>query len=101
MEAGRAYLAHQVNIADVNSQLQGRGGDADLDLAGLEFLFGIQADFAGQAAVVGYDGLFTQACTHLVGHSFHKPPGVDEHQRRLVLVDHPGDGVQRFPPQLV
>ena len=78
---GRTYLAHQVHVAYVYPQLQGRGGNTDLDLARLEFLLGVQADFAGKAAVMGHDRILSQAGAHLVRHPLHQPPRVDEHQR--------------------
>jgi hypothetical protein len=39
----RGDLADQVDIADIDAQLQRRGGDQHLQLAALEPLFGIQA----------------------------------------------------------
>ena len=49
----RTELADEVHIADVDTQFQRRGGDQNLELAGLEPLFGLQAVFPGQASVMG------------------------------------------------
>jgi hypothetical protein len=55
--ARRADLAHQVDIADIDAQLQRGGGDQHLQFAALEPLLGVQAQLLGQAAVVGGHGV--------------------------------------------
>ena len=82
---GRADLAHQVDVADIDSQLQGGGGDQHLQLAGLEALLGVQAHLLGQAAVVGGHCGFAQALAQMPGQALGQTPGVDEDQRGAVL----------------
>ena len=53
--AGRAQLADQIDLADVDAQLQRRRGHQHLELAGLEPLLGVQPPLLGEAAVMGGD----------------------------------------------
>ena len=46
--AGGRDLANEIDGADIDAELKGSGGDEDLDLAGLEALFGVQAKGAGE-----------------------------------------------------
>ena len=50
---------------------------------------------------MGRHCLFAQPCGELVGHPFHQAPGINEHQRGAVLLDQPGDGVNRLAPDFV
>ena len=50
--ARRADLAHQVDVADVDAELERGGRDQRLQLAPLEPLLGLQAVLPGEAAVV-------------------------------------------------
>ena len=59
--AGRANLADQIDNTDVDTEFQGRRGDAYLDLPAFQFLFRGQPCGAGEATVVGHDGIVTQA----------------------------------------
>ena len=54
-------VTHQVDLADVDTQLQRSGGDADLDLSVFQLLLGVPPGRPGQAAVVGDHRLFSQA----------------------------------------
>ena len=78
--AGRFDLADQVDIADVDAQLQRGGGNQHLQLAVLQALFGVQAQFLGQAAMVRGHGRFAQAVAEVAGDAFGQAPGVDEYQ---------------------
>ena len=101
MERGRTNLAGQVHVAYVYAQFQRRRGDAHLDLARLQLLLGVEAGGAGQAAVVGHHRFLPQPDAELVRHPLHQPPGIDEHQRRVVGLDQLGYGIQRFAPKLM
>ena len=46
--ARRAELAHQLDVADVDAELERGGGHHDLELAGLEALLGVEAGFLGE-----------------------------------------------------
>ena len=51
---------HEVDRADVDAQLERRGGDHDLQLARLEPLLGVEAPRARQAAVVRGDRVLAE-----------------------------------------
>ena len=48
--ARRAELAHQLDVADVDAELERGGGHHDLELAGLEALLGVEAGFLARAS---------------------------------------------------
>ena len=60
-------MTHQLHIAYVQAQFQGGGGHQGLEFAALQPLFGIQAMFFGQAAVVGGDMLLPDALRQKTG----------------------------------
>ena len=53
----RADLAHQVDVADVDAELERRGRDERLQLAALQPLLGVEAALLRQAAVMRGDGV--------------------------------------------
>ena len=53
--AGGGDLADEVDVADVDAEFERGGGDEDLDLAVLQALLGVEAEVAGERAVVGGD----------------------------------------------
>ncbi|MNZ61958.1 hypothetical protein D3C78_800640 [compost metagenome] len=95
--ARRGDLAHQVDVADVDPQLQRRRGDQHLQVAALESLLGIQAKLLGQAAVVGGHGILAQALAQVPAQAFGQTSGVDEDQRGPVF---PGEGGEAVVDQL-
>ena len=105
----RAHLAHQVDGADIDSQLQGRGRDQQPDLSILELAFSLQAKFPGEASVVSGHILRPQALAQSEGHPLHHAAGIDKDQRRPVLQGQLGqprinivpDGVGSHRPQLL
>ena len=58
--ARRAELADEIDGADVDAELERRGRDHHLQLAGLEPLLGVEAPRARQAAVVRGDALLAE-----------------------------------------
>ena len=58
--ARRAELADQVDVADVDAELQRRGGHQHLQLAALQPLLGVEALLLRQAAVVRGDRVFAE-----------------------------------------
>ena len=53
--AGGADLADEVDVADVDAEFERGGGDEDFDFAVFEALLGVEAEGAGERAVVrGY-----------------------------------------------
>ena len=99
--AGRADVAHQFHVADVDAQLQRRGGHHHRHLRGLELLLGFEPGLAGEAAVVGQHLALAEPVGELVRHPFHQPPGVHEHQRGAVALDLLHDAVVDLGPQPV
>ena len=59
--AGGGDLADEIDGADVDAQLERGCGDEDLDLAGLEALLGVEAEGAGERAVMCGDCVFAEA----------------------------------------
>ena len=51
--AGGADLADEVDVADVDAEFERGGGDEDFDFAVFEALLGVEAEDAGERAVVG------------------------------------------------
>ena len=92
--AGRADLAHQLDRADVDAQLERGGGDQGAQLAGPQPGLDPVAAVLGQAAVVGGDHVVAEALAELMGQPLGQPAGVDEHQRGAVLGHQGGDAVE-------
>ena len=63
-------------------------------LAGAKTRLDSQPPVHRQAAVVGLDGVLAEAVGELMGDAFGHPPGVDEHEGRLVLCDVGGDALE-------
>ena len=73
-----ADLADEVDVADVDSEFQGCSGDQDFDFAVFQALFGIEAENAGERAVVGGYVLGADAGGEFEGDLFDEATGVDE-----------------------
>ena len=83
--ARRGELAHQVHLADVDPELQRRGGHQCAQLAALQARLRVQPRFLGHAAVVRGDVLLAEALGQMARDALRLPAGVDEHQRGAVL----------------
>ena len=83
--ARRAELAHQVDLADVDAELERGGGDQRAQLAALQALLGVEARLLRHAAVVRGDVLLAEALGQMARHALGLAARVDEHQRRAVL----------------
>ena len=99
--ARRAELAHQVHGADVDAQLQRRGGDQGAQRSLLEPPLRVQARLLGQTAVVGGHRVRAQALAQLVRGALGHAPRVDEDQRRAVRVDELAQAGVDLLPHLV
>jgi hypothetical protein len=55
----RADLAHEIDVAYIDSKLQRRGGDDDRQLSAFQFLLDIEAGLPRKAAVMGADFSFS------------------------------------------
>ena len=82
--AGGGDLADEVYISYVNAQLKRSGSDEDADLTVLQALLGVEAEFAGERAMVRGDAagakLIRQAFGEGVSDSLDQAAGVDEDQ---------------------
>jgi hypothetical protein len=97
----RAELADQIHIADIDAQLQRRGGHQHRQFAALEPLFRVQPQLLGQAAVMRGDGFLAQPVGQMPCRAFGHPPRVDEHQRRAMRLHPRGDLVVHQLPAVV
>ena len=86
--AGAGDLADQVDVADVDAEFERGGRDEDADLAVLQALLGVEAEFAGERAVVGGDTVRGRARFEALGEGegdlFDEAARVDEDQRGAV-----------------
>ena len=78
--ARRVDLTDELDGADVDAELERCGGDEQLDLAGLEFALGFEAELARERAVVCSDVFVAEALAELEGEPFGHGAGVDEDQ---------------------
>ncbi len=83
--ARRLNLADEVDGADVDAEFERGGGDEHANLAVLEAVLGVEAQLAGEAAVVAGDVLFAETFAEREGETFDHFAGVDEDQRGAVL----------------
>ncbi len=98
--AGAAELAHQIDIADVDAELERCGRDERTQLAALQALLGVEPVLARQAAVVRGDVLFADALGQVARGALGEPPRVDEDQRRAVLAHQRREAVVDLQPDL-
>jgi hypothetical protein len=99
--AGRADLAHQLDGADVDAQLERSGGHEGPEVAGPQPGLDPVAALLGEAAVVGRHRLVAEALGQLVGQALGQPAGVDEDERGAVLGHERGDPVEDVGQLLV
>ena len=99
--ARRAELTHQVDGADVDPQLQRRGGDQGAQRSLLEPPLRVEARLLGQAAVVGGHRVRAQALAQLVRGALGHAPRVDEDQRGAVRGDQLAQAGVDLLPHLV
>ena len=99
--ARRADLDHQIDGADINSELQRCGRHQHAEFAVLELVFGGQAQLARQAAVVRGDGFFAQLLRQVMRHALGHAARVHEHQRGTVLPNQFGNALVDLVPHLV
>ena len=97
----RADLADQVDRADVDAQFQRGRGDDGAQIAGLEPLLHLVAALLGQAAVVAGDVFLADPLGQAVRDALGQRAGVDEDQRRAVLLDQLAQTVVDAVPEVV
>ena len=94
--AGRADLAHQLDRADIDPELERAGGDETSQLTETQPPFDLVAALLGEAAVMRGHDLLADALTELVRESLGEPTGVHEHECGAVVGHELGDPVQHI-----
>src|SRR5438132_7541659 len=89
----RADLAHELDRADVDPELQRGGGHERSQLACPEALLHPLASLARERPVVGCNLALAEALAQFMGKALGQLPRVDEHQRRPMSGDMRGDAV--------
>jgi hypothetical protein len=84
--AWRAELADELDIADVDAKLERRRGDERPQPPRFEPLLRVEAPLLGEAPVVRGDDVVADQLRQVPRHAFRHPPGVDEHERRAMLL---------------
>ncbi len=85
--ARRAELAHQLDIADVDAELQRRGCHQRTQSSALQSLLGIQTLLLGQTAVVRCNVLLADSLAQMACDTLDHAARVGEDECRAVLVD--------------
>ena len=96
----RPHLAHEVDRADVDAELERGGGDERAQFAVLEPLLQPQPALLGEAAVVARDVLLAEPLRELMRHALRHPPRVHEHEGGAMSGDQLGDAVVDLAPLL-
>ena len=82
-----AELADEIDVADVDPELERRGGHQRLEVAGLQALLGREPALAREAAVVRGDVLLAERLGQRPGDALRHAARVDEHERGAVRLD--------------
>src|SRR5688500_1525102 len=98
---GRGDLAYEVDMADVDAELEGRGGDEHLEPPFLEALLRVETRLLGQAAVVRRHVVRAEPLGELVRHALGQAPRVDRYQRRAMRLDKPDQAAVDLLPHLL
>src|SRR5579871_2697008 len=98
--ARRAQLAHQVDIADVDAELQRGCGNERFELASLETLLGVEPALLGEAAVMSHHVLCAESLRQLARDALREPPRIHEHERAAMLADELREPIVELSPHL-
>ena len=96
-----ADLAHQVDRADVDAQLEGCRRYAEFHVPLFELHFCVSPPLVRHASVVGDHMILPQLLRKLMRQAFDESAGVHEQQGRAVLIGQFGYAVERAVPQLM
>ena len=99
--AGRADLADEIDVADVDAEFERGGGDEDAALALFEAALGFETEMARERAVVGGDVVFAHALGEAVGDALDEAAGVDEDESGAVLEGELLEALVDFVPHFV
>ena len=98
--AGRAELADQVHVADIDAELERGGRDQGLQFAVLQPLLGREPLLLRHAAVMGGDRVLAEPLRQLAGDALRHASRIDEHQRGAVLFDEPRQAIVDLLPDV-
>ena len=98
--AGGPELAHEVDVADVDAELERGGGDEEGEGAALQALLRLEPAFAREAAVVGGHLPLAEPLGEGAGGPLHEAPGVGEDEGGAMLAGECGDAVVDLFPDL-
>ena len=98
---GRSNLAHQVDVADIDPELERCRRDQCLERAGLEPVFGIEPRVLREAAVVRGDLVLAEPIAQVPREALRQPSRVDEDERCVVRADQLRQPVVILLPDLV
>jgi hypothetical protein len=98
--ARRTELAHEIDLADIDAELERSGCHQRLELAVLEPLLRIETQLLGEAAVVRRHVLGADPVGELARHPLRHPPGVDEDERGAMRLDQRGEALIDLLPDL-
>ena len=96
--ARRAELAHQVDIADIDAELERSGCDQRFQRTGFQPLFGVEALLLGETAVMRGHPLGGEPFRQLPRHPLGEAAGIDEDQGRAMGLDQLGQPVVNLLP---
>ena len=99
--AGRADLADEIDVADVDAEFERGGGDEDAALALFETALGFETEMTRERAVVGGDVVFAHALGETVGDALDEAAGVDEDESGAVLEGELLEALVDFVPHFV
>ena len=99
--ARRPDLANQVDMADIDTQFQGRRGDQRAQSTILQALLRRQTVVPRKAAMVSGDGVFADSLRKVTGEAFGEAACIDKYQGGTVRGDQCVQGVVYFFPHLV
>ena len=85
-------------MADVDAELERRGGHERLQRAGLQPVLGVEPRLLRQAAVMRGDLVLAEPLAQVPRHALGHPPRVDEDQRRLVRARSARSAGRSTPP---
>ena len=98
---GRTHLAGQLDRADVDAELEGRGRHECPKFPGPQAGLGPPAPLRREAPVVGRYLVRPQKFAEKVGEALGQPARVDENERRLVALDVGGDALDDVAPSVL
>ena len=82
----RPELTDELDIADVDAELERRGGDQHFQIAALESLLRLETQLLRHAAVMRHHMVGAEQLGEMTRGAFGHPPRVDENQRRAMTL---------------